>query len=74
VQIEHDMAMCVEKFPSLICRPIASQSMDDNLIALFELVMTQEGMKVSEEKHYRLVPPDELTQQELDSYRHRSIA
>lgn len=37
VQIEQDIAVCAAKFPSVICRPIAAQFMQDDLIALFEL-------------------------------------
>jgi len=37
VQIEQDIALCAEKFPALLCRPLAAQFMDDEVIALFEL-------------------------------------
>jgi hypothetical protein len=73
VQIEQDMAMCAEKFPQLICRPIAAQLMADNLIALFELDESVEDMKVSAEKHYRLVPPDDLSAKELEEYERRPL-
>jgi hypothetical protein len=36
VQIEQDFAVCEVKFPALICRPVAAQFVEDNLIALFE--------------------------------------
>ena len=68
VQIEQDVEMCTVKFPRLVCRAIAAQYMDENLIALFEFEQTNEGIKVSSEKHYRLVKPDELTTEELKSY------
>jgi hypothetical protein len=68
VQIEQDFAMCNKKFPSLICRPIGSQFMESDLIALFEFVMTDEGVAVTQEKHYRLVPADQLTPEELKMY------
>jgi len=68
VQIEQDFEMCALKFPSLICRPIAAQFMENNLIALFEFEQTKDGVKVSSEKHYRLVKPDELSPEELQSY------
>jgi len=42
--------------------------MEDNLIALFEFEQTIEGIKVSSEKHYRLVKPNELSPEELQSY------
>jgi DNA methylase len=72
VQIEQDIAMCAAKFPGLVCRPIAAQFMDENLIALFELEPTEKGIKVSTERHYRLVRPEELTPEELEKYRTRS--
>ena len=71
VQIEQDIAMCASKFPSLICRPIAAQFMKQDLIALFECEKTEDGIRVSAEKHYRLVNPDDLTEEELEAYRKR---
>jgi len=72
VQIEQDLAVCAVKFPALVCRPIAAQFMADDLIALFELEQTDEGVRVSSERHYRLVPPDALSPEELATYRRRS--
>ncbi len=71
VQIEQDFALCASKFPDLICRPIGAQFMDGNLIALFEFETTPEGVKLSEEEHYRLVTPDEMTPEVLKTYRER---
>lgn len=72
VQIEQDIALCSLKFPDLICRPIAAQFLDDDVIALFELERTKTSIKVSLEKHYRLVQPNEMTAEDLESYRKRS--
>jgi len=71
VQIEQDFAMCAEKFPNLICIPIAAQFIDENLIALFSFEEEERGISISSEKHYRLVPHEELTEEELVSYRNR---
>jgi hypothetical protein len=68
VQIEQDLAMCEKKFPTLICRPIGGQFMQSDLIALFEFIVTKQGIGVTNEKHYRLVPPEQLTPEELRSY------
>lgn len=68
VQIEQDFELCALKFPQLICRSVAAQFIKDDLIALFELERTAEGIKVSSEKHYRLVKPNELSPEELQSY------
>lgn len=71
VQIEQDFAVCAQKFPSLVCRPIAVQFMRDNVIALFEFEQGENGVGVASEKHYKLVPPEEVTESDLDTYRQR---
>ena len=68
VQIEQDFALCAAKFPTLVCRPIAAQFMRDDLIALFDFVKGDNGVGVASEKHYRLVPPEELTAEDLKAY------
>jgi len=73
VQIEQDFAVCERKFPGLICRSIAAQFMEEDLIALFECERTEEGIRVSIEKHYRLVNPENLSAEELESYRKRAF-
>jgi hypothetical protein len=71
VQIEQDLAVCGHKFPSLICRPIAAQFMRDDVIALFEFEQSDNGVAIASEKHYRLVPPDQVTEADLQTYRSR---
>ncbi len=68
VQIEQDLAMCADKFPGLLCRPIGAQFSDNGTIVLFELEMTADGVRIRNERHYLLVPPNELTPEELRSY------
>ncbi|MGC8781570.1 MAG: hypothetical protein ACP5UQ_11980 [Anaerolineae bacterium] len=70
-QIEQDLAMCAAKFPHLICRPIAAQFMTDQVIAMFELEQTAQGIAVNSERHYRLVQPHELSLDELRAYQQR---
>jgi hypothetical protein len=69
VQIEQDFALCAERFPALVCRPIAAQFMREELIALFDFVKTENGVAVATERHYRLVAPDQLSPEDLRSYR-----
>lgn len=71
VQIEQDIAVCADKFPSLICRPIGAQFMEEDLIALFEFEQGKEGISITSEKHYRLVPGEEVTLDDLKTYRGR---
>jgi hypothetical protein len=71
VQIEQDMAVCAAKFPLLICRPVAAQFMQDDVIALFELDRDENTVGIVSEKHYKLVPPDQVTEADLHTYRER---
>ncbi len=71
VQIEQDFAICADKFPILECRPIGAQFMKDGIIALFEFEESNKGVRISSEKHYKLVPPDEVTIKDLKTYRKR---
>lgn len=72
VQIEQDFAVCAHKFPSLICRPVAAQFMQDDVIALFEFEQGEKGVGIASEKHYKLVPPEEVTEGDLQTYRNRA--
>jgi len=73
VQIEQDFALCARKFPAAICRPIAAQFMSDEVIALFEFELGEEGVAVTSERHYRLVPSDALSIEELLAYQNRPV-
>jgi hypothetical protein len=70
-QIENDFAMCTEKFPDLICFGIAAQFMADDVIALFMLEQTENEVSVVAERHYRLVPAEDMTAADLLAYRER---
>jgi hypothetical protein len=69
VQTAQDIRYAAQKFPDIRCRPIAAQFMDDGVVAMFELTLQDEQVKVSEERHYRLVPASELDQAAIRAYR-----
>ena len=71
VQIEQDFAVCRDKLQSLICRPVGAQFMDNDVIALFEFEQTGDEIHIASEKHYRLAPPDAVTDEDLIRYRQR---
>lgn len=71
VQIEQDIALCASKLPSLICRPVGVHTIRTDLVALFEFEHDGNDIKVVTEKHYRLVPPDGVTDEDLMRYRQR---
>jgi hypothetical protein len=68
IQIEQDLALCNLRFPDLICRPIGAQFLRDNGIVLFEFREMEGSVKLIAEEHYRLVPPDQVTPDDLKSY------
>lgn len=71
-QIEQDFAVCGRKFPSLIGRPIAAQFIDSITIAMFEFIQTVEGIRIAQERHYRLSTLTEFFDQDLEIYRRLS--
>lgn len=68
VQIEQDIALCRDRFPLLICRPIAAQFMKMDAIALFEFEEQEGDIRIAAERHYRLVAPEEVTEEDLHAY------
>ena len=71
VQAKQDIACCAEKFPHLVCRSVSAQFMADDVIAMFEIVADSDTLKVAEERHFRLVPADAISSEELAAYRSR---
>ncbi|MGO9318632.1 MAG: hypothetical protein ACLPXT_09140 [Terracidiphilus sp.] len=72
VQIEQDFAVCANRYPTLICRPIAAQFMAKDVIAMFEFAQNSDGVGVYSEKHYKLVPPKDVTEEDLLAYREKA--
>jgi hypothetical protein len=66
VQIEQDVAVCKEKYPDLICRPIAAQFISERLIALLEI--TANGLAIAEQRHYHLVAPEQVSSSDIMAY------
>lgn len=69
VQTTQDIRFVEQKFPGMRCRAIAAQFMADELIALFELTLQDDEIRVVEERHYRLVPHDRLDRNAIRAYR-----
>ena len=70
VQLKQDIAFCKERFPSLICVPIAIQRIgneSDNTVCLFQLAINEKERRVEvvEEKHFVLVSKDEFDEDAL---------
>lgn len=81
VQAIQDLYCCIEKFPHLVCRAIASQTIDITknaigedvyTIALIELAIdtgTQYDVSKVQERHFKLVPHAEITPADLAEYK-----
>lgn len=71
VQTMQDAECCRIKFPDMICRPVSAQFMGDDVIALFELTVEHGNALIVEERHYKLVPGDQLDSETLKQYASR---
>ena len=69
VQTTQDVRFVEDKFPGMKCRAISAQFMDNKIVALFELALRDEEVKVVEERHYRLVSADGLDVDAVRDYR-----
>jgi hypothetical protein len=68
---DEDSVVCKGKFPGLICRPVAAQFMQDGVIALFAFEESVSAIRITSEKHYQLVPPEQVTEEDLAAYQQR---
>ena len=71
VQIEQDIAVCADKLPSLVCRPVGAYAIGDDLVALLEFEEDDSEIRVANERRYRLVPPEGVTAEDLARYQRR---
>lgn len=68
IQLEQDFELCRCRFPAMIARPLAIQFVESDLIAMFSFTQTSEGVRIEREKHYRLVSPEGLSDEEIKRY------
>lgn len=54
VQIAQDLKFAEENFPNMQCRAIAAQFMAGDVVALFELTIQDEEIRMGDMKDYRL--------------------
>ena len=69
IQIWQDFRVAEQKFGSLTARPIATQFLSDKSIALFEFSESRDQIAIARERHYSLVLPENLSDQDLEEYR-----
>lgn len=68
VQTTQDIRFVEQKFPGVRCRAISAQFMDGGVIALFELTLQDDEIRIVDERHYRLVPADQLDPEQIRRY------
>ena len=68
VQSKQDMQYAGHRFPGMRCRAVAAQFLDDGVVALIELAMSGDEIKVVEERHYRLIPAEDLDRDAIHDY------
>lgn len=69
VQTKQDILCCTEKYPALECQSVSAQFVSDDLIALFQLAIEDGDVKIVEERHYKLVPADEIDPRDIQNIR-----
>ena len=69
VQVLQDLALCANRYPNAICRPIALQFISENNVAILELAVREEDdilkLNIVDEKQYGLVPRSEISEDDL---------
>lgn len=69
VQVMQDIALCKERYPNAICKPIALQFLGEDSVAILELVVVEENeilrLNIVDEKHYQLVPNSQISDDEI---------
>lgn len=68
VQTAQDIHYAEQAFPEMRCRPVATQFMPDGTVALFELTIESDEVKVVEERHYKLVPAADVDPDAVRAY------
>ena len=67
-QLFQDLAYCRDTYPNLVCRALAAKFMLGGTIAMFELTLSGDAVKIIQEKHYDLVPEGSISDDELELY------
>ena len=69
VQTKQDIAWSGQRFPGMRCRAVSAQFLTDKQVAMFELTLQDDLVKVVDERHYKLVPAELLDRKAILDYR-----
>ena len=68
-QIEQDIALCAEKYPTLLCRSVACQFLTSEVVAMFEFGIVEDEIVKYNERHYHIINANEISPDDLNNYR-----
>ena len=77
-QLWQDLEYCRQQYPALVCRALSAKfgrdgrSGPNGKIAMFELTISDDAVKIVREIHYDLVPEDSISKEELLGYNERA--
>ena len=69
VQTTQDIRFVEQRFEGMRCRAVSAQFTDGGVVALFELTLQNDEVKVVDERHYKLVPASDLDAAAIRAYR-----
>lgn len=73
VQTFQDIEYCEARYPEMVCRPVSAQFIENDRIALFELLPCEDGLGIAREAHYKLASAESITRADIDTYRRSLI-
>src|SRR3990167_4136471 len=68
VQTTQDIRFVEQRFSGMRCRAISVQFMAGGIVAMFELTLQDDELRVVEERHYKLVPAEQLDENVVRNY------
>ncbi|KQP26649.1 hypothetical protein [Methylobacterium sp. Leaf100] len=69
VQARQDICWVEQRYPGMRCKAISAQFMSDERVAMFELTVQNDMVRVVQERHYRLMPARDLDRASIVAYR-----
>lgn len=73
VQTEQDLAVCDYKWPEYTPLAVAVQFITDTVVAMFELILQGDDVRVVKEKHYELVKASDISEEERKAYKQAAL-
>lgn len=69
VQTTQDIRWVEQKWPNMRCRAVSAQFMEDGIVAMFEIALQDDEVRVVDERHYKLVLAENLDLLAIRDYR-----